>query len=588
MNVVPMNVKVVKPLVGLFILVLMVGLACNASTPATPTPGSSDLPANTQPPAEATPTTAPEPTQQSAISELRDVRKAVIQIEAQGTFIDPQFGLVLNGAGRGTGFIIDPEGIAVTNNHVVTGAALLKVWIGGETQPRNARVLGVSECSDLAVIDIDGSGFDYLEWYTGPIEPAMDIYVAGFPLGDPEYSITRGVISKARANGKTQWASVESVVEYDASTNPGNSGGPVITPNGQVLAVHFAGYASARQAFGISRDTAIKVVETLRQGKNVDSIGVNGQAIWTEDGSLTGIWVASVASGSPADRSGIKAGDIITMMENLVLATDYSMSDYCDILRSHSPEDTLGLEILRWDQGQVLEGQLNGRALTVSYAWDPNEGGTSSPDPTSPSTSGDYLDLNASASGDVIFFSDFDYGLDDWGYFLTQGDESGVALGTERGTLRFDITTKDTYVYLLYEGVEVDNVRLDVQAENLGRNNNNVSLICRYSDTEGWYEFNIANNGLYWIYLYDNTSGYVELAKGGSNRINMGQGVNEYTAVCKNTELTLYINGVETKKVDTARLTHRRLRSGLTGISVSSFNVTPIVVEMDYFALTIP
>ena len=74
----------------------------------------------------------------------------MVQIVAEGSFIDPEFGLQLNAAGSGTGFIIDESGIAVTNNHVVTGAAFLQVYIQGDSQPRNARVLGVSECSDLA------------------------------------------------------------------------------------------------------------------------------------------------------------------------------------------------------------------------------------------------------------------------------------------------------------------------------------------------------------------------------------------------------------------------------------------------------
>ncbi len=64
---------------------------------------------------------------------------------------------------------------------------------------------------------------------------------------------------------------------------------------------------------------------------DVNSIGVNGEAVSDGEG-LTGIWVSSVESGSPADKAGIKSGDIITKMEGLVLATDGTMSDYCDIL----------------------------------------------------------------------------------------------------------------------------------------------------------------------------------------------------------------------------------------------------------------
>ena len=93
------------------------------------------------------------------VEKLDDITKAIIQIEAQGTFVDPEFGVQENAAGTGSGFIIDPSGLAVTNNHVVTGAALLKVRLAGEDELRNARIVAVSECSDLAVIDIEGDGF---------------------------------------------------------------------------------------------------------------------------------------------------------------------------------------------------------------------------------------------------------------------------------------------------------------------------------------------------------------------------------------------------------------------------------------------
>jgi len=273
----------------------------------------------------------------------------------------------LNVAGRGSGFIIDESGIAVTNNHVVTGAAFLRVWVGGESEPRNAKILAVSECSDLAVIDIDGDGYRYLEWYDGSISTGLDVYAAGFPLGDPEFTLTRGIVSKERASGETSWASVDVVIEHDATINPGNSGGALVTKDGKVVAVNYASDPSVNQYFAIARDEALKIIDQLRAGQNVNSIGVNGTAVNNED--LSGIWVASVKSGSPADNAGIKGGDIITTLEGLVLATDGTMADYCDILRTHGPEDTLSVAVLRFETEEVLEGQLNGRELEVSFSF---------------------------------------------------------------------------------------------------------------------------------------------------------------------------------------------------------------------------
>jgi serine protease Do len=303
-----------------------------------------------------------------AVSSLEEIKSAIVQIEAQGSFIDPEVGLLQNVAGRGSGFIIDEAGIAVTNNHVVRGAAFLRVWVGGERTPRNAQVLGVSECSDLAVIDIDGDGYPYMEWFDDPTPPGLVVFAAGFPLGDPEFTLTRGIISKAQVRGETNWASVDAVVEHDATINPGNSGGPLVSEDGQVIGVNYAGNPSARQQFAIARDEALQVIELLRAGQDINSIGVNGTAVNDNEG-LSGIWVSSVQSGTPADKAGVQAGDIITRLERLVLATDGTMADYCDILRGHASDDTLGIEVLRFETEEVLEGQLNGRELELSFSF---------------------------------------------------------------------------------------------------------------------------------------------------------------------------------------------------------------------------
>lgn len=362
----------------LFVLFLLPALACGGGGNAgndTGNTGDTDSPEATTAPVEATTapvptdTSAPPPTEVSlAVNNLQDVQNAVIQIVATGTFRDPAEGFQYNAAGAGSGFIIDPAGIAVTNNHVVTGAAFLQVYVQGETEPRNARVLGASECSDLAVIDIDGEGFPYMEWYAGSIGVGLDVYTAGFPLGDPEYTLTRGIVSKAQAGGETSWASVDYVLEHDATINPGNSGGPLVDANGKIVGVNYAGASSVNQYFAIARDEAIRVIDQLRQGQDVTSIGVNGTAVSDGEG-LTGIWVASVKSGSPADNAGILAGDIILSLEGLILATDGTMADYCDILRGHNSADVLNVEVLRYDTQEVLEGQLNGQALEQSFSF---------------------------------------------------------------------------------------------------------------------------------------------------------------------------------------------------------------------------
>ena len=367
-----MSLRLIKPFVLFLLLALIVGLACSTSgsqttvaPPATETEQPETVETEAVAPEE---TEAPEQTEGGAASSLDEAKNAVIQIESQGTFINPDFTVSYNTAGFGSGFIIDPSGIAITNNHVVTGAALLKVWIGGNTtRTYNAKVLGVSECTDLAVIDIDGNNFPYLDWHDGPINVGLPVYAAGFPLAEPQYTLTSGIVSKEQAGGETSWASLDYVLEHDSTINPGNSGGPLLDEDGQVVGINYRGRETG-QYFAIDRDLALEAVDQLREGNNMEYLGVNGEAFVGDN--FSGIWVYSVESGSPADEAGLTGGDIITTLENLVLATDGTMADYCDVLRSHDSEDTLNVEVLRYATSEVLVGQFNGRELetAVSFA----------------------------------------------------------------------------------------------------------------------------------------------------------------------------------------------------------------------------
>jgi len=367
-----MNSKNFKVVVWLMIVVFVLLTACSSSTPE-PT----QLPADTQAPeTQETEKVEPEPevevvsteeTSSGAVTSLDEVKNAVIKIQAEGTFVNQDFSVSYNDAGYGSGFIIDPSGLALTNNHVVTGAALLKVWIGGDTtKSYNAKVVAVSECSDLALIDLEGDGYQYLDWHEGPINVGLEVYSAGYPLGEPQFTLTRGIVSKEEAGGETYWASVDYVIEHDATINPGNSGGPLLDADGKVVGINYRG-RETNQYFAIGRDLAVKVVDNLDEGQDVESLGINGEAFVGDD--FSGIWVYSVESGSPADKTGIEGGDIVTMLENFILSSDGTMSDYCDVLRSHDADDTLDIEILRYGTGEVLAGQINGRDLETALTF---------------------------------------------------------------------------------------------------------------------------------------------------------------------------------------------------------------------------
>lgn len=326
---------------------------------------------STIPPGSTTPDYGTETTvgQQSG-NGLEGVADSTVQIVSQGTFVDPEFG-AYEAAGSGSGFVIDSNGLAVTNNHVVAGAGLIQVYVPGEDKPRNAKVLGVSECSDLAVIDIEGDSLPALKWYDGEVSPGLQVYAAGFPLGDPEYTLTSGIVSKANAEGETGWASVDHVIEHDASIQKGNSGGPLVTADGEVVGINYATWtlSNTDQFTAIESGDARPIIDQLAKGNDVDSLGINGKTVTNEDGTLTGIWVSAVASGSPADEIGIQPGDIIDRFEGVSVGADGTMNDYCDVMRTHEPGDVLSVEVVRQSTGELLEGQFNGDYLMTTFSF---------------------------------------------------------------------------------------------------------------------------------------------------------------------------------------------------------------------------
>ncbi len=346
---------------------LVVLLAACGQTAATTTTASSTSDTTEVVDTTASPGTTVETTPEGLVTSVQDLPQATIQIESIGTFVTPDFGS-FEGGGAGSGFIIDPSGVAVTNSHVVSGAGLIEVHIGGSSETVNARILGVSECNDLAVIDLEGDGYSYLEWYDGEIFSGLEVSAAGYPLGEPEFALTQGIISKADAPGDTDWASIDAILEHDARIRNGNSGGPLVTADMQVVGVNYAGNDEFDQNFAISVSEARGVVEQLRSGTDVDSVGINGYSIVSEDGTA-GIWVETVQSGSAADIAGITGGDIVTEMAGVSVGFEPTMADFCDVIRTQGGDGVIPVEVVRNDTSQVLRGELNGEALVEALSF---------------------------------------------------------------------------------------------------------------------------------------------------------------------------------------------------------------------------
>ncbi|CAN5571343.1 hypothetical protein BH10ACT7_BH10ACT7_31980 [soil metagenome] len=295
------------------------------------------------------------------------VQSATVQIQAEGQFVDPGTLEPTPFGGRGSGFFIDSSGLVVTNNHVVTGAGTLKVWVGGDTSVTyGAQVLGASECLDLAVIKVDGSNFPYMGWYEGDIEGALEVYSAGFPLGDPNFTFTKGIVSKADVPQEDNWASLDHVIEHDARTRGGNSGGPLVAENGRVVGVNYAGIDTLDYNFAIHRDQVLPVLDKLIAGEPVLSLGINAQALPLSDsGTANGIWVSSVKAGGPAAKAGIKPGDVVIDLGGVTMARRGTLQEYCEVIATQGAEAAIAVSIYRPSENAVYEGEINGNAIEL-------------------------------------------------------------------------------------------------------------------------------------------------------------------------------------------------------------------------------
>jgi len=222
----------------------------------------------------------------------------------------------------GSGFIIDKEGVVVTNNHVIQGAEDIIVSVNG-SQEYKANVLGTDPYMDLAVLKIDSEDiFKPVEFGNSDKARVGDWVIAiGNPFGFGG-TVTAGIISsRNRDIGLTRY---DDFIQTDASINQGNSGGPLFDINGKVIGINTAIIAPGSSGsigigFAIPSNPASKVIDQLIEFGETKRgwLGVRIQEVTKEIADLEklekpqGALVASVSENSPADKAGIKAGDII-------------------------------------------------------------------------------------------------------------------------------------------------------------------------------------------------------------------------------------------------------------------------------------
>ena len=231
--------------------------------------------------------------------------------------------------GGGSGFIFTPDGLVVTNRHVVEGANQVDITLlDGRTG--RAVVIGDDPESDLAVVRIDqppGSSFPWVTFGdSSALRPGQVVVAIGNPFGF-QHSVTSGVVSAVgRSLRGRSGRLLEDVIQTDAALNPGNSGGPLVTVNGEVVGVNTAMIHPAQGlSFAIASNTVQFVLSgLLRDGLVCRSfIGVTGQTVplprrLAHDHQLAGtagVVALAVERNSPAAAAGVRTQDLIVHLD---------------------------------------------------------------------------------------------------------------------------------------------------------------------------------------------------------------------------------------------------------------------------------
>jgi len=262
----------------------------------------------------------------------------------------------------GSGFEVDDEGTVVTAAHVVDEASSVKVILQDGTT-RSAEVLGVDDASDIAVIRFDPEGAE-LHPLDLADSSALKVGASVAAIGAPfEYawSFSTGIVSGLdRTIEAPNGFTVAHAIQTDAAVNPGNSGGPLLNAEGEVIGVvdQIATDGSADQSSGVGFAVPSNLVASelaqLEAGESVEHPYL-GVATATTSESVDGAQVAEVVQGSPAAEAGVEQGDVITELDGETIGDS---EDLVAAIAEHQPGDKVTLEVKRGSDSTALKVTL--------------------------------------------------------------------------------------------------------------------------------------------------------------------------------------------------------------------------------------
>jgi S1-C subfamily serine protease len=303
------------------------------------------------------------------INNIEEAQKGIVRIVTQGEFSFPDDSYEIVSEiipGSGSGFLISQDGYIVTNNHVVSGASTIEVFLNNSENSKPAQLIGKSECLDIALLKIRGDDYNYFEFNNEDVQIGTEIRSGGYPLGDKEFTLTNGIVSKVNSNSEHTWAYVQESFEHTATINPGSSGGPIFDNEFQVIGVSYAGNIY-NQYFAIKSALVIDVVESLKLNQETDGLGMNFELI-----PEVGLYLYSTDAGGVFDNLGIKGGNIITKFGGFDLSLETSLKNFCNVLTTQTSKGSIKLEGFDVAKNSYFSGTTNS-SEKINYFSDSND-----------------------------------------------------------------------------------------------------------------------------------------------------------------------------------------------------------------------
>jgi S1-C subfamily serine protease len=313
----------------------------------------------------------------SVESVAKSANPAVVTITNLQTQTNPRTGAQsssLQPIDSGTGYIISTDGYVVTNNHVVTGGQSFQVqFMDGSTA--DATLVGADDVQDVAVLKLDLKSGQTIPGVlsfgdSSKVVAGQQVVAIGTPYGEYANSVSTGIVNAInRSLDEGNGLSMPNLIQHDAPIYPGNSGGPLLNLNGEVIGMNVAAATDPTTGnqtttgiyFAIDSNVVKQIVDTIIKTGKYERAYIGIQSQPTADGS--GVQIVSVEPGTPGEKAGLQVGDVIKAVDgHKITATDPFANQ---LLFDHKPGDTIKLTVNRNSSDTTVSVKLGVRPTTT-------------------------------------------------------------------------------------------------------------------------------------------------------------------------------------------------------------------------------